>query len=180
MSRITRVPFVIALLFLAAFAAGCGGSDSAGSGETTTATTEGAERLTTAQWDEYQASSAALTKATASATKKLDACSDIAGFQDTSQLQACVGDTFSVLSTAAGGMTSTLKSFDGTVSGPCAQALVDLLNYAGTYQASAEGMERTIESETLAGYPAASQNLKLAASAGKDQATTFEKDCAPV
>ena len=179
MSRIVRVPTAVAVLLLASFVAGCGGSGSGSPGETTTATTEGNARLTTAQWDEYQTSRAALRKANAAATATLSRCSANAAAQNTAKTQACVGDTFSALASATGDMSKTLTGFKGTVSGPCAEALAGLLNYVGTFQASAVGMQRTIDSATLAGYPAASQNLELALTSGKEQATTFEQACAP-
>ena len=40
-------------------------------------------------------------------------------------------------------------------------------------------MQTTIDSSTLAGYPAASQDLELALTSGKSEAQTFEKECAP-
>jgi len=179
-AKVMSAPIGIVALLLAAFAAGCGGSDSNGSTETVTATTGASERLTAAQWEEYQTSRAALRKANAAATTKLDACAKFAGFQDSAQLQACVGDVFSELAVTAGDARSTLTSFDGTVSGPCAEALDGLLNYVGTFQASAHQMQVAVESETLAGYPAASDSLSLAESGGKEEAKTFEQECAPV
>jgi hypothetical protein len=179
MAKVMSVPIDIAALLLVAFIAGCGGSDSNGSGETAITTTATSARLTAAQWEEYQASRAALTKANAAATKKLDACSAASGFQDSAQLQTCVGDTFSKLAASAGAMRTTLESFSGTVSSPCAGALDGLLNYAGTFQASAAAMQSVIDSASLSGYTSASQNLELALSAGKDAAQTFDQDCAP-
>jgi hypothetical protein len=179
MARVMGVPAGIAALLLAAFMSGCGGSDSNGSGETATTTTVANDRLTTAQWEEYQASRAALTKANAAATRKLGACSAAAGFQDSAQLQTCVGDTFSKLAALAGDMRSTLESFAGTVSNPCAKALDGLINFAGTFQASAAAMQSVIDSANLSGYASASQNLELALNAGKDEAKTFDQDCAP-
>ena len=169
----------IAALSAAILVAGCSGSDSDGSGETTT-TTEANERLTTAQWDDYQASGAALKKANVTATATLKKCSATTEFQNSAELQACVGDDFSELATAASATYTTVKGFQGTVSGACADALAALLNNLGTFQASAAEMQTTIESSTLAGYPAASQNLEIALTSGQSEVENFEKDCAPV
>jgi hypothetical protein len=40
-------------------------------------------------------------------------------------------------------------------------------------------MQAAIDSPTLAGYPSASQNLEIALTSGKNEAATFEKECAP-
>ena len=181
MSRDVRVPVGIAVVLLAAFAAGCGGSGSngSGSGDTTTAPTGAAERLTTAQWDSYETSRAALKQATATTTATFKKCSATAQQGDAAKWQACVGDVFGKLSTTAGESRTTLESFNGTVSAPCADALADLLNYVGTYQASADRMQGVVDTANLAAYPAASQDLTTSATAGKDQAKAFDKDCAP-
>ena len=166
-----------------AFTAGCGSSGSGSTGATTaavTGTTAGANaRLTSAQWAEYESSRAALRKANASASATLKKCSVNATSQNIQRTQACVGNTYSELTTAAGNSLSTLKSFEGTVSGACASALAKLANQVGTFQASAAQMQRTIDSATLAGYPAASNTLELALNGGKSEAKNFEQECAP-
>ena len=173
-----RVSVGITAMLIAALAAGCGSSDS--STETTTTATAGAnERLTTAQWDEYLTERAALRKANAAATATLKKCSAVSGFQNSAELQTCVGDTFTTLATVTADAYTTVEGFQSTVSGDCATATAALLNNLGTYRASAAGMQRTIDSETLAGYPAASQDLQVSLTSGKSEAQTFEKDCAP-
>ena len=158
-------------------AAGCG--DSGSSGETT-ATSGANERLTSAQWEEYQTSGAALKEANVAATATLKKCSATSGFQDSAALQACVGDTFTTLANATEDTYTTVEGFQDTVSGACATALAALLNNLGTFRASAAQMQTTIDSATLAGYPAASQDLQVSLTSGKTEAETFEKDCAPV
>ena len=173
-------------LVAVALAAGCGDSGSSGTSETA-ATTEAAqtittaanERLTSAQWAEYESSRAALRKANTTATATLKKCSEIANQQKPAAVQACVGDTFTQLTTVAGDSLSTLKGFQSSVSGTCASALDNLINQVGVFQASASQMQATIDSSTLAGYPAASQNLELALTSGRTEATTFEQECAP-
>jgi hypothetical protein len=135
--------------------------------------------LTTAQWSEYQTSRAALRTANTAANATLKKCSPLASQQKTSAVKACVGDVFTELTTAAGDSLSTLQGFDGTVSGACATALAKLTNQVSLFQASAHQMQATIDSPSLEGYPAASQNLELALSAGKTEAATFDKECAP-
>ena len=173
-------------------AAGCGGSssDSSGSTESTTtapATTGGTAnahaRLTQDQWSSAQASRTAFRKALANAqattTKCLHGAKSPEEFQNIPATQACVGDVFTELQKAAGDSKDVLEGFVGTVSGACAQALNDLIGAVGLYQASAAEMQRTIDSPTLAGYPAASQDLQSAFASGQAKVTAFEKDCAP-
>jgi hypothetical protein len=181
MSRALWAWVGLAVVVGIAITAGCGDSGSGDTGETVATTTgaSGNERLTSAQWTEYETSRGALRTANAAATATLKKCSATSGFQDTAELQACVGDTFTKLTKSASDSLATLESFDTTVSGSCAEALADLTNYVGTFQASAAGMQRTIDSDTLAGYPAASQDLEQALSSGRAEAATFEQECAP-
>ena len=187
MSRRRFAPACAAAFAAVAVAAGCG-SDSSSSGDSVATTTETAqtqtttaasERLTSAQWADYQSSRSALRKANSTASATLKKCSAIATQQKPAAVQACVGDTFTELTTAAGDSLSTLQGFEGTVSGSCATALDQLTSQVSLFQASAHQMQATIDSPTLAGYPAASQNLELALSAGQTEATSFEKECAP-
>jgi hypothetical protein len=170
-------------MLIVALAAGCGSSDSSTETTTTTAsttaTTGANERLTTAQWEEYQTSRAALRKANAAATATLKKCPATTSFGDSAELQQCVGNTFTDLSDAADSSLKTLESFQGTVSGSCADALDNLTNYVGTFRNAASKMQTTIDTANLAAYPAASQDLQVSLDAGKNEATTFEKDCAP-
>lgn len=186
MSRALRLMIGVAASVVVVVTAGCGGSSSSGSGESTassTATTQTTaaqnQRLTSAQWSDYQSSRAALRKANAAATATLKKCSSIAVHQNRAAVQACVGSTFADLTTAAGSSLATLRGFENTVSGPCADALAQLINQVGVFQASASQMQTTLDSPTVAGYPAASQNLELALKGGKAQAQTFDKECAP-
>ena len=170
MSRILWVRVGLVALLAAAFTAGCGGSGSSGAGETEgTTTTAAAERLTSAQWSEYETSRAALREANAKATATLKKCPATTSF----------GDTFTDLSTAADNSLSTLESFDGTVSGSCADALANLTNYVGTFRNSAAKMQTTVDTANLAAYPAASQDLQVSLTAGKSEAQTFEQECSP-
>jgi hypothetical protein len=173
---------------VALLAAGCGGSSgSSGSTDTTTAAaTSGSaanERLTQEQWSSTQASRTEFRKALADAqatTKKcLHGAKSSEDFQNIPQTQACIGDVYTTLQKAAGASKGVLEGFSGTVSGACATALDNLIGAVGLYQASAAEMQRTIDSPTLAGYPAASQDLQSAFSSGRTSFSTFEKECAP-
>jgi hypothetical protein len=177
-----------AALVLVALAAGCGGSSSetttSATATTTTDTTGAAnERLTDEQWASAQESRSAFRKALANAnatsTKCLHGAKSAEDFQNIPATQACVGDVFTQLQKAAGDSLAVLQGFDGTVSGTCATALSALINSVGLYQASAAEMQRTIDSATLAGYPAASQDLEAAFTSGQGDVATFEKECAP-
>jgi hypothetical protein len=179
-----------AMLASVALASGCGGGNSSSSSEstaaaTTEATTNGTAnaRLTKEQWASAEESRTAfreaLANATATSTKCLHGAKSAEDFQNISATQACVGDVFTQLQRAAGDSLAVLQGFDGTVSGTCATALSALINSVGLYQASAAEMQRTIDSPTLAGYPAASQDLEAAFTSGQGDVATFEKECAP-
>ena len=176
----------------AALAAGCGGSSSSSSSSGTTESTTTAPaapggsknaRLTQDQWSSAEASRTAFRKALANAqattTKCLHGAKSPEDFQNIPKTQACVGDVYTELQKAAGDSKDVLEGFTGTVSGACDQALTDLIGAVGLYQASAAEMQRTIDSPTLAGYPAASQDLESAFASGQAKVATFEKDCAP-
>jgi hypothetical protein len=191
MSRRHYVVLAAATAAAAAIAAGCGGSSSSsGSTESTTTapaatggTANAHARLTQDQWSSAQASRTAFRKALANAqattTKCLQGAKSPEDFQNVPKTQACVGDVYTELQKAAGDLKDVLEGFTGTVSGACAQALNDLIGAVGLYQASAAEMQRTIDSPTLAGYPAASQDLQLAFASGQSNVAAFEKDCAP-
>jgi len=170
--------------------AGCGGDSSSGSESTAESTTQPVSttgtanaRLTEEQWTSAEASRTAfrqaLAKAQATSTKCLHGAKSAEDFQNIPQTQACVGNVFTQLQQAAGDALTLLNGFTGTVSGPCANALSELINGVGVYQASAAEMQRTIDSPTLAGYPAASQDLETAFSSGQADFATFEKECKP-
>lgn len=190
MSRRLSAVVSAAVLASVALAAGCGGSSSgSSSGSTAAATTEATStananaRLTKEQWASAQESRTAFRKALANAnattTKCLHGAKSADDFQNIPKTQACVGDVFTELQKAAGDSLAVLQGFDGTVSGTCATALSALINSVGLYQASAAEMQRTIDSSTLAGYPAASQDLNAAFTSGQGDVATFEKECAP-
>jgi hypothetical protein len=194
MSRRHHVVLAAATAAAAAIAASCGGSssssDSGGSTESTTTapaatggTANAHARLTQDQWSSAQASRTAFRKALANAqattTKCLHGAKSPEDFQNIPKTQACVGDVYTELQKAAGDSKDVLEGFTGTVSGACAQALNDLIGAVGLYQASAAEMQRTIDSPTLAGYPAASQDLQSAFASGQAKVAAFETDCAP-
>ena len=109
MSRILWVQVGAVALLAAGVVAGCGGSSGSSDGGTTetaqTTTTATSERLTAAQWTEYETSRAALREANTAANATLKKCSNTSEFQNTTELQACVGDTFTELNTAAGSLS---------------------------------------------------------------------------
>jgi hypothetical protein len=190
MSRPSIIGVGVLLAACAVLVAGCGGGSSSGSESTdasttsTVATTGTANaRLTQEQWTSAEASRTAfrqaLAKAQATSTKCLHGAKSAEDFQNIPKTQACVGDVFTQLQQAAGNALTLLNGFTGTVSGPCADALTQLINGVGVYQASAAEMQRTIDSPTLAGYPAASQDLETAFSSGQASFATFEKECKP-
>jgi hypothetical protein len=179
MSKANCVRVGAVALLAAALATGCGDSGSSGAPETEATTTAAAERLTTAQWSEYETSRAALRKANAEAQATFKKCPATTSFGNAAEMQSCVGDTFTDLATAADNSLTTLNSFQGTVSGSCASALDDLTNYVGTFRNSATQMQNTIDTADQASYAASSQDLETSLTAGKSEAQQFETECSP-
>jgi hypothetical protein len=180
----SRTPWAwvgVAVVVGIAITAGCGDSGSSGTGETVATTTgaSGNERLTSAQWTEYETSRAALRKANAAAQATFKKCPATTTFGNSAEMQNCVGDTFTELATAADKSLETLKGFQGTVSGSCASALEDLTNYVGTFRNSATQMQNTIDSADQPSYAASSQDLETTLTAGKSEAQAFEQECSP-
>ena len=188
MSRMLCAVVGVAALAVVALASGCG-SDSGAEGTTSTMATEATITggagggLTAEQWATYETSRTALRKANADAaavTKKcLHGAKSAEDFQNIPKTQACVDDVFTDLQQAAGDSLAVLRGFSGSVSGSCESALNDLISAVGLYQASAAAMQRTIDSPTLAGYPAASQDMNLALTSGQSEAQTFDQECKP-
>ena len=184
MSRFMGVPVVVAVMLLASSLSGCGSSNSPAPAETTTettpvSTTAGSERLTTAQWQDYQTSRAALRKANARAATTFKACGNNVQFQTSGQMQKCTGNTYSTLATTAGDSYTLLTSFESTVAGACADSLAQLANYVGTFKASAANVQAKIDNQNVASYYSASSSLELARTSGRASVAPFERDCAP-
>ncbi|MGL6279020.1 MAG: hypothetical protein ACRC50_05635 [Gaiella sp.] len=183
MSRVVGLLVLVTVSSLLLLAAGCG-SDSDSGEDGTTEVTEtdtsagGNERLTEEQWAAYEAVQQPLQEANATATKALARCGDRATSAD--ELSTCVGDDFTVLANAVGEVSDTLASFQGTVTGACAEALDGLLNYARPAEATATQMQTVIDEGNLAAYPGVSANLEVVTSGGKDEAAAFEEACKPV
>lgn len=183
MSRCVGLTVVLAASLLL-LATGCGSdSDEAGTTEATqtTGTTGGNERLTTEQWSEYEAVRASFQQANTAAMAKLDTCGQSADLteQNTGQLADCTGDVFTELADQTASLTTVLEGFEGTVSGACADALAELLNYTRPYQATVQQMQTVIDDNDLAAYPGVSSNLGVVAADGKQAVDSFEASCKP-
>ena len=178
MSSIRIVLVAAAALLVVALAAGCGGS-----GSDTTATEVGStaaanERLTAAQWDDYQAVAEPFSAANAAALKKFDTCPR-SGTGDTTVFATCLGDTLTTLEDATVALRDTLAGFNGTVTGACAESLDAYTNYATPYAASISSMQSAIDEGNVSAFTSAYSNAQTAAKGGKDERTAFEQDCAP-
>jgi hypothetical protein len=173
---------VVLLLGLAA----CGGgesTESAATETTATATTSAAagknERLTQAQWKQYEAVAAPLTKANANAAARLAKCPAPAPTQPIAPYEKCLGDSLTELQTATQAAGKTLASFTGTVTGDCAASLDALLNYAQPYQASVAALQRAITDRNISGITSSAANVQSAQTGGKSHRADFERDCKP-
>jgi hypothetical protein len=184
----------LAVMLLVGLASACGGGGSSGesSGATTettstettaTETTSTAagknERLTEAQWKQYQAVAAPLTKANATATARLAKCPAPAPTQSIAPFEKCLGDSLTTLQAATQAAGKTLAGFTGTVTGACAASLDALLNYAQPYQASVAALQRAIDSRNLSGITSSVGNVQSAQKGGKTERAAFERDCRP-
>jgi hypothetical protein len=189
MSKATVLLGSLAVGLLLGFAVACGGGggSSASASETTetaaTETTPAAavknERLTQAQWKQYEAVAAPLTKANANANARLTKCPAPAPTQSIAPFEKCLGDSLTVLQSATKAAGQTLASFTGTVTGACAASLDALLNYAQPYQASVAALQRAITDRNISGITSSVANVQSAQKGGKSQRADFERDCKP-
>jgi hypothetical protein len=171
-------------LLLAGALTGCGGDDDEGEAATTTAaaSTAGgggtAERLDASQWAEYQSSAASFTKANQTALAKVKTCQAKAP-SNTSDFDACMGDTLPNVEQATGDLRTTLEGFEGDVAGACESARASFAGYLKNYQATASSLENSVSSGSVPGYTAGVQNIKTVAVAGTPAKEAFESSCAP-
>ena len=173
-------PLSASLLLCAGALAGCGGDDDDGSaeGETTTTATVagGADRLSEAQWQEYQTSAAAFKQANQEAVAKVNACE---GRVNVTQFKACIGDALTNVVAASGDLRSTLDGFEGEVGGTCEAARATFSGFLTNYEATATSLDRTLNSGNSTGFSAGVQNIKTVAAAGAPARDAFESSCGP-
>jgi hypothetical protein len=190
MSKAIAVLGSLAAVLLVGLAPACGGGGSSGesNGTTTestaseTTSTTGAgknERLTQAQWKQYEAVAAPLTKANANAAARLAKCPAPAPTQSIAPFEKCLGDSLTELQTATQAAGKTLAGFTGTVTGACAASLDALLNYAQPFQASVAALQRAITDRNISGITSSLANVQSAQKGGKSERADFERDCKP-
>ena len=178
-----RLAVLAALLLLCIGAlAGCGGDDDdkGGASETTTTATAtgGAERLSAAQWGEYQTSATAFKDANQAAITRLNACQKTAG-PNSGQFAKCAGDVLPNVIEASGDLRATLDGFEGEVGGACEAARATFSGYLTNYEATAQSLDRTLSSGNQTGFTSGIQNIKTVAAAGAPARDAFESACGP-
>lgn len=170
------------LLFCVGALAACGGDDDEdGAADTTTATapaTGGAERLSEAQWAEYQTSATAFRDANQTAIARLNACQKTAG-ASASQFDTCAGNVLPDVSQASGDLRATLDGFEGEVGGACEAARATYSGYLTNFEATANSLDRTLSSGNTTGFSAGIDNIKTVAAAGAPARDGFESACGP-
>jgi hypothetical protein len=177
------VVLAVSLLLFAGVLAGCGGDDGDnGASETTTTTatgaTGGAERLSEAQWSEYQTSAAAFKDANQKAIARLNTCQKTAG-ASAEQFNTCAGNVLPDVSKASGDLRATLDGFEGEVGGACEAARATFSGYLTNYEATANSLDRTLSSGNTTGFSSGIQNIKTVAAAGAPARDAFESACGP-
>ena len=177
-----RLAVLAALILLFAGAlAGCGGDDddNGGASETTTtatAATGGDERLSEAQWAEYQTSATAFKDANQAAVAKVNGCEAVT---NVSGYKACVGDALPKVVAATEDLRNTLDGFEGEVAGACQSAYATYTGYLRNYQATANSLDKALSTGDATAFSAGKQNIKTVATAGAAARDAFESDCAP-
>jgi hypothetical protein len=167
------------VVFLGALAACGGDDDDSSAGETTTvatAATGGAERLSEAQWAEYQTSATAFRDANQAAVAKVNGCEAVT---DVTGYKACVGDSLSKVVAATADLRDTLDGFEGEVAGACQSAYATFSGYLKNYQATANSLDKALSTGDATAFNAGKQNIKTVAAAGSPARDAFESACGP-
>lgn len=163
---------------IALVAAGCGGDDTDGGGETTTVSGAN-ERLTSEQWSSYLEAGDAFREARVAAQTKLAAC-PASYTEDLDVYEACIGESLDALVAAATELGDTLESFGGTVSGSCEASLNAFIGYVTPFVASVELFRQTVSDDNVAGVANAKASVETALEGGRAESENFERDCAPL
>jgi hypothetical protein len=171
-------PVLVAVL-LAAFAAGCGGSNGTESTSSNPPATNAADTpFTAAQWTEYQAAVAAFQKVNLPTIQKVRKCAKPIN-PPPGQVEKCVGDSLTKLDTATDDLSNTLKGFTSSVGGACLTALSGFLGYVAPYKASIQALEETIASDNAAAAYNSASSIQTARAGGLAKNEAVKKSCAP-
>ena len=175
--------------------AGCGGSSSSSKSTTptttpgTTATTSAttattttpqgsAARLTTTQWTAYQTANKTWTTANSKGVATFRKCSKITAASNASsdKMQACLGDTITVVTTSTTAFGTTLHGFQATVTGQCTTALNTYIGGLVSWNNVVAGIGQAI---SLGQLPSTA-NAQTAFNQITAAAKSFVKACKPV
>jgi hypothetical protein len=182
----------VAVMAAALALAGCGGSSSSSKSTTptTTPTTAppastqattpqgSAARLTTTQWTAYQTANKTWTTANTKGVATFQKCSKITAASNASSddMQKCLGDTITVVTTSTTAFGTTLHGFQATVGGQCSSTLNDYIGGLVSWNNVVAGIGHAISLNQLpstANAPTAFNEIGTSAAA-------FVKACKPV
>jgi hypothetical protein len=170
--------------------AGCGGSSSNSKSATATTTptttttpatttaSGSAQRLTTTQWTAYQTANKTWTTANTKGVATFQKCSKITAASNASSddMQKCLGDTITVVTTSTTAFGTTLHGFQATVGGQCSSTLNDYIGGLVSWNNVVAGIGHAISLNQLpstANAPTAFNEIGTSAAA-------FVKACKPV
>ncbi len=188
----TRSVSTVAVLATAAALAlaGCGGSSSNSksttptttpSTTTTPATTSlsgSAQRLTTTQWTAYQTANKTWTTTNTKGIATFRKCGKITAKSNASsdQMQACLGNTVTVVTTSTTAFGTTLHGFQATVGGKCSSALNDYIGGLVSWNNVVTGIGHSVSQGQLP----STANVQTVFDQIGTAATAFVKACKPV
>ena len=154
--------------------AGCGQSDGGSSAPTTTSTS-GAARLTDEQWSDYEAASKAFASSEDAAAQKLDDCpvGSVDGFA------ACAGSSLDAAESAATGLSTTLNSFSGSVSGPCGSDLDALADSVTMYADVVTSVQDAVDNGNVSQLLEPKSSLQALDVTLDQETRAFVEACAP-
>jgi hypothetical protein len=169
-------------LALGVGAAACGGSDeSSGTESTTTTSTSAAganERLSSADWATYQTALADAQAVNADAIKAFTRCRGLLGTNvPAAKVKTCLGDSTSTVVTHGQKFLGVLEGFD--VSGACAAARTELVNYVRAYVSSVNGVSRSVAAGNTASLDSSLTNATEGLADARKAGPKFTAACKP-
>jgi hypothetical protein len=183
-ARVTVFRIALLACALCVGGAACGGSDesSSSSETTTTATTSGAganERLSASEWASYQTALANAQAVNVNATKKFAGCRNLMGTNaDAEKIKTCLGNSTSQVVAQGQKFLDIIEGFD--VSGACADAQMELVNYVRAYVSSVNGMNRSLAAGSTASLDASQTNAVQGLTDARKSGPRFAAACKPL
>jgi hypothetical protein len=183
-SSLTPCAIASAAVVLAFAVAGCGGSDSGSSADSTGSTTAASQknvRMTNAAWADYVA---VRTEARTVNNKAIATFSTCRGLIFSSappeKVNACLGDSASSVVTTGKKTLHELDTFAADVAGECAKANETLAGNVKLYVASIQTVETSVSNGNVHGAEPHITNALEALKHTKTSSAAFDTACKPV